>query len=284
METEDNKNQIEEEEKYIKEIDKYDIYDEDFIPLNNYRQTIFKKTAIKQTKGKGKFIKKKDPRDCFNAYYCKCGKCMMNQIYSENFDKMNSISLFDYSSILKDYKKESKIFNDKNFFQFLINKNKFDVKLRYKASENKFSIKNLVKINNNNKSKMNIGQLIVIKFSNGLYFTFLETYNLFLLYGFICFFTVDEIKYKKRFSRFFKISESDDGSNNIFAYFTKTIVSLNIANRQEKKYNYSYFTFKNYFSEAKFNRDIKLKKKIIKKNSTFSVVDLEVFNINYIPN
>ena len=49
----------------------------------------------------------------------------MNQIYSEEFDKMHSISLFNYSSILKDYKKQSKIFNTQNFFQFFIDKKNF---------------------------------------------------------------------------------------------------------------------------------------------------------------
>ena len=273
-----------EEEQNFKEDEdnnKYDIYDEDFIPLNKYKETIFKKSAKKQTKGKGKFIKKIDLRDCLNTYYCKCGKCFLNQIYSEEFDIKRSQSLFDFSNILKEYKKESKIFNDKNFINFFIDKNKFSVNLIYKASENKFLIKNLIKNMKNNKSKKTIAKLIIIKFSNDLYFTFLDSYNLFLLYGFICFFTSEEIKYKKRFSRFFNCY---DNGLNYFANVSKDYVSMNIRDKTEKEVVNPYFSFKDSFSKGIFNRDIKLKNKILKKNSIFSVIDLECFNINMINN
>jgi len=270
-----------EEDAYTNETDKYDIYDENEIPLNNYKEKIYKRTAIKQTKGKGKFIKKVDLRECLNTYYCKCGKCQMNQIYSEKFDLIHSKCLFNYSSILKDYKKESKIFNDKNFFKFFIDKKKFDVKLIYKASQNKFLIKNLIKNINNNESKKTIGKLIIIKFSNDLYFAFLDSRAIFILYGFFCFFTIDEIKYTCRFSKFFKWF--DNGLNTMANVAEETGI-INIRNKQESHRSGSYFYFQNSFSEAIFNRNIKLKHKFIKRNTTCSVIDLECFNINYLDN
>ena len=226
-------------------IDEYDIYDEDVIPLNKYKETIYKKTAIKQTKGKGKYIKKVDLRDCLNTWYCKCGKCLLNQRYSENFDLMQSQSLFDFSNILKEYKKESKIFNDKNFFDFFIDKKKYSVNLIYKASDNKFLIKNLIKNINNNKSKKTIAKLIIIKFSNDLYFAFLDSYNLFILYGFICFFTSEEIKYGQRFSKFFNCY--DNGINTI-SNVSENYISMNINTKKEKEIENPYFSFVNSFS------------------------------------
>ena len=272
---------ISDEDDYTNDSDKYDIYDENEIPLNNYKEKIFKKTAIKQTKGKGKFIKKVDLRDCLNTYYCKCGKCQMNQIYAEKFDIMHSQSLFNYSNILQEYKKESKIFNDKNFFDFFIDEKKFDVKLIYKASENKYLIKNLVKNIKNNQSKKTIGKLIIIKFSNDLYFAFLDSRALFTLYGFFCFFTIDEIKYTCRFRKFF--NWFDDGLN-AWANVAEVTGIINIRNNEERERSDEYFSFKDSFSEVKFKRDIKLKHKYVKKNTICSVVDLECFNINYLKN
>ena len=272
---------ISDEDEYPNDTDKYDIYDENEIPLNNYKEKIFKKTAIKQTKGKGKLIKKVDLRDCFNTYYCKCGKCQMNQIYAEKFDIMHSQSLFNYSNILQEYKKESKIFNDKNFFDFFIDEKKFDVKLIYKASENKYLIKNLVKNIKNNQSKKTIGKLIIIKFSNDLYFAFLDSRALFTLYGFFCFFTIDEIKYTCRFSKFF--NWFDDGLN-AWANVAEVTGIINIRNNEERERSDEYFSFKDSFSEVKFKRDVKLKHKYVKKNTICSVVDLECFNINYLKN
>ena len=263
-----------EEEQYYKE-------DEDIIPLNNYKEPIFKKTAKKQIKGKGKYKKKIDLRDCLNTYYCKCGKCFLNQKYSEEFDIKHSQSLFDYSNILKEYKKESKIFNDKNFMNFFIDKNKFSVNLIYNASENKFLIKNLIKNIKNNESKKTIGRLLIIKFSNDLNFVFLDTYNLFLLYGFICFFTSEEIKYGRRFSKFFNCY---DNGLNTTANVSENYIGMNIRNKTEKEVINPYFSFKDSFSKGIFNRTIKLKKIILKKNSYFSVIDLECFNINIINN
>ena len=271
----------EEEKQDYKEDENINIYDEDSIPLNKYKEAIFKKTAIKQTKGKGKYIKKIDLRDCLNTYYCKCGKCILDQIYSEKFDIKHSKSLFDYSNILKEYKKESKIFNDKNFIKFFIDKNKFSLNLIYKASENKFLIKNLIKNMKNNESKKTIAQLIIIKFSNDLYFAFLDSYSLFLLYGFICFFTSKEIKYGQRFSKFFNCY--DNGLNTI-ANVSENYTSRNIRNNTEKEYVNPYFSFKDSFSKGIFNRTIKLKNLILKKNRYFSVIDLECFNINIINN
>lgn len=268
----------EEEEKYNKE---YEIYDENDIPLNNYKEKIYKKSAVKQTKGKGKFKKKIDLRDCLNTYYCKCGKCLMNQIYSDDFDKMHSKSLFDFSSLLKEYKKYSKIFNDKNFFPFFIDKKKFKIKLIYKASENKFLIKSLIKNIKSNETKNKIGLFIIIKFSNDLYFAFLDSLSLFILYGFVCFFTVDEIKYCQRFSKFFNFY--DDGIITK-ANFSKNYISMNIRDKTEKNNCIPYFSFTNSLSEVTFNRTIKLKHRIIMKNSTFSVVDFECFNIDYLNN
>lgn len=270
---------ISDEDDYTNVTDKYDIYDENEIPLNNYKEKIFKKTAIMQTKGKGKFIKKVDLRDCLNTYYCKCGKCQMNQIYAEKFDIMHSQSLFNYSNILQEYKKESKIFNDKNFFDFFIDEKKFDVKLIYKASENKYLIKNLVKNIKNNQSKKTIGKLIIIKFSNDLYFAFLDSRALFTLYGFFCFFTIDEIKYTCRFSKFF--NWFDDGLN-AWANVAEVTGIINIRNNEERERSDEYFSFKDSFSEVKFKRDIKLKHKYVKKNTICSVVDLECFNNNYL--
>ena len=267
---------ISDEDEYPNDSDKYDIYDENEIPLNNYKEKI-----IKQTKGKGKFIKKVDLRDCLNTYYCKCGKCQMNQIYAEKFDIMHSQSLFNYSNILQEYKKESKIFNDKNFFDFFIDEKKFDVKLIYKASENKYLIKNLVKNIKNNQSKKTIGKLIIIKFSNDLYFAFLDSRALFTLYGFFCFFTIDEIKYTCRFSKFF--NWFDDGLN-AWANVAEVTGIINIRNNEERERSDEYFSFKDSFSEVKFKRDIKLKHKYVKKNTICSVVDLECFNINYLKN
>ena len=272
---------IADEDDYTNVTDKYDIYDENEIPLNNYKEKIFKKTAIKQTKGKGKFIKKVDLRDCLNTYYCKCGKCQMNQIYAEKFDIMHSQSLFNYSYILQEYKKESKIFNDKNFFDFFIDEKKFDVKLIYKASENKYLIKNLLKNIKNNQSKKTIGKLIIIKFSNDLYFAFLDSRALFTLYGFFCFFTIDGIKYTCRFSKFF--NWFDDGLN-AWANVAEVTGIINIRNNEERERSDEYFSFKDSFSEVKFKRDIKLKHKYVKKNTICSVVDLECFNINYLKN
>ena len=272
---------IADEDDYTNVTDKYDIYDENEIPLNNYKEKIFKKTAIKQTKGKGKFIKKVDLRDCLNTYYCKCGKCQMNLFYAEKFDIMHSQSLFNYSNILQEYKKESKIFNDKNFFDFFIDEKKFDVKLIYKASENKYLIKNLVKNIKNNQSKKTIGKLIIIKFSNDLYFAFLDSRALFTLYGFFCFFTIDEIKYTCRFSKFF--NWFDDGLN-AWANVAEVTGIINIRNNEERERSDEYFSFKDSFSEVKFKRDVKLKHKYVKKNTICSVVDLECFNINYLKN
>ena len=272
---------ISDEDNYTNVTDKYDIYDENEIPLNNYKEKIFKKTAIKQTKGKGKFIKKVDLRDCLNTYYCKCGKCQMNLFYAEKFDIMHSQSLFNYSNILQEYKKESKIFNDKNFFDFFIDEKKFDVKLIYKASENKYLIKNLIKNIKNNQSKKTIGKLIIIKFSNDLYFAFLDSRALFTLYGFFCFFTIDEIKYTCRFSKFF--NWFDDGLN-AWANVAEVTGIINIRNNEERERSDEYFSFKDSFSEVKFKRDIKLKHKYVKKNTICSVVDLECFNINYLKN
>ena len=272
---------IADEDDYTNVTDKYDIYDENEIPLNNYKEKIFKKTAIKQTKGKGKFIKKVDLRDCLNTYYCKCGKCQMNLFYAEKFDIMHSQSLFNYSNILQEYKKESKIFNDKNFFDFFIDEKKFDVKLIYKASENKYLIKNLIKNIKNNQSKKTIGKLIIIKFSNDLYFAFLDSRALFTLYGFFCFFTIDEIKYTCRFSKFF--NWFDDGLN-AWANVAEVTGIINIRNNEERERSDEYFSFKDSFSEVKFKRDIKLKHKYVKKNTICSVVDLECFNINYLKN
>ena len=272
---------ISDEDDYTNDTDKYDIYDENEIPLNNYKEKIFKKTAIKQTKGKGKFIKKVDLRDCLNNYYCKCGKCQMNQIYAEKFDIMHSQSLFNYSNILQEYKKESKIFNDKNFFDFFIDEKKFDVKLIYKASENKYLIKNLIKNIKNNQSKKTLGKLIIIKFSNDLYFAFLDSRALFTLYGFFCFFTIDEIKYTCRFSKFF--NWFDDGLN-AWANVAEVTGIINIRNNEERERSDEYFSFKDSFSEVKFKRNIKLKHKYVKKNTICSVVDLECFNINYLKN
>ena len=272
---------IVDEDEYPNDSDKYDIYDENEIPLNNYKEKIFKKTAIKQTKGKGKLIKKVDLRDCLNTYYCKCGKCQMNLFYAEKFDIMHSQSLFNYSNILQEYKKESKIFNDKNFFEFFIDEKKFDVKLIYKASENKYLIKNLVKNIKNNQSKKTIGKLIIIKFSNDLYFAFLDSRALFTLYGFFCFFTIDEIKYTCRFSKFFNLF--DDGLN-AWANVAEVTGIINIRNNEERERSDEYFSFKDSFSEVKFKRDIKLKHKYVKKNTICSVVDLECFNINYLKN
>ena len=272
---------ISDEDDYTNVTDKYDIYDENEIPLNNYKEKIFKKTAIKQTKGKGKLIKKVDLRDCLNTYYCKCGKCQINLFYAEKFDIMHSHSLFNYSNILQEYKKESKIFNDKNFFDFFIDEKKFDVKLIYRASENKYLVKNLIKNIKNNESKKTIGKLIIIKFSNDLYFAFLDSRALFTLYGFFCFFTIDEIKYTCRFSKFF--NWFDDGLN-AWANVAEVTGIINLSNNKESQRNDAYFSFQNSFSEVIFNRNIKLKHKYVKKNTICSVVDLECFNINYLKN
>ena len=142
-------------------------------------------------------------------------------------------------------------------------------------------IKNLIKNIKNNKSKNYIGNLVIIKFSDDFYFAFLDSGAIFLLYGFFCFFILDEIKYTCRFSIFFNCF--DDGLNKI-ASVSEDYISLNIRNNKETEHSDSYFSFKNYFSEAIFNRDIKLKPKIIKKNTTLSIIYLEVFNINYLDN
>ena len=205
----------------------------------------------------------------------------MNLFYTEKFDIMHSQSLFNYSNILQEYKKESKIFNDKNFFDFFIDEKKFDVKLIYKASENKYLIKNLIKNIKNNQSKKTIGKLIIIKFSNDLYFAFLDSRALFTLYGFFCFFTIDEIKYTCRFSKFFNCF--DDGLN-AWANVAEATGIINIRNNEERERSDEYFSFKDSFSEVKFKRDIKLKHKYVKKNTICSVVDLECFNINYLKN
>ena len=139
----------------------------------------------------------------------------------------------------------------------------------------------MIKNIKNNKSKNYIGNLVIIKFSDDFYFAFLDSRAIFLLYGFFCFFTLDEIKYTCRFSIFFNCF--DDGLNKI-ASVSEDYISLNIRNNKETEHSDSYFSFKNYFSEAIFNRDIKLKPKIIKKNTTLSIIDLEVFNINYLDN
>ena len=194
----------------------------------------------------------------------------MNLFYTEKFDIMHSQSLFNYSNILQEYKKESKIFNDKNFFDFFIDEKKFDVKLIYKASENKYLIKNLIKNIKNNQSKKTIGKLIIIKFSNDLYFAFLDSRALFTLYGFFCFFTIDEIKYTCRFSKFFNCC--DDGLN-AWANVAEATGIINIRNNEERERSDEYFSFKDSFSEVKFKRDIKLKHKYVKKNTICSVVD-----------
>ena len=267
------------EDEYINDTDKYDIYDENEIPLNNYKERKYKSSAIKQPKGKGKFIKKVDSGECLNTDDCKCGKCQMNQIYAEKFDIMHSQSLFIYSNILKEYKKESKIFNYKNFFKFFIDEKKFNVKLIYKASENKYLIKNLLKNIKNNESKKTIGKLIIIKFSNDLYFAFLNISIAGVLYGFSCFFTIEEIKYGI-FRKYFNCY--DDGIN-VMANVADTTGRLNIINNENSQRDNDFY-FQNSFSEAKFNKDIKLKHKYIKKNTTCSVIDLEYFNINYLDN
>ena len=59
---------------------------------------------------------------------------------------------------------------------------------------------------------------------------------------------------------------------------------INIRNKQESLKSDSYFYFQNSFAEAIFNRNIKLKHKFIKRNTTCSVIDLEYFNINYLDN
>ena len=266
------------EDEYTNDTDKYDIYDENEIPLNNFKGKKYKSTAIKQTKGKGKFIKKVVLRECLNTDDCKCGKCQMNQIYAEKFDIMHSQSLFNYSNILKDYKKESKIFNDKNFSKFFIDEKKFNVKLIYKASENKYLIKNLIKNIKNNESKKTIGKLIIIKFSNDLYFAFLNISIAGVLYGFSCFFTIEEIKYGETkyyiYRKYFNCY--DDGIN--------VMANVSTTNNIKSQRTQAYFSFQNSFSEVIFNKDIKLKHKYIKKNTTCSVIDLEYFNINYLDN
>ena len=90
-----------------------------FMMMMNYKIIIQKipniKIFNKRNKRKGK-INKIKPKECLNKYYCKCGKCM-SQIHSlDNFDKIHSTSIFDLSSLLKNYKKESKIINSPKFY------------------------------------------------------------------------------------------------------------------------------------------------------------------------
>ena len=59
---------------------------------------------------------------------------------------------------------------------------------------------------------------------------------------------------------------------------------MNIRDKTEKEVVNPYFSFKDFFSKGIFNRDIKLKNTILKKNSYFSVIDLECFNINMMNN
>ena len=268
----------ENEEEIFNNNNEYIDYDKYEIPVNNYKTAIYKKSAIKETKGKGKFIKKTDKRDCLNTYYCKCGKCMMEIKYSENFEKAHSKSIFNYSRILRDYLKESKIYNYKNFKRFNIDSKKFDIQLIYKASENKYSINKLCKKIKNNESKSTIANLIIIKTSDNVYIAFLDSMSLFMLYSLLFFFTKDDIIYVNPFGIHLDFKNDDLGTEFDVSKWYYFFNIRNNKNNDEKEY---FFFFRNSLSEGIYKKNLKFKNKFIKKNTSFSVLELECFNIKY---
>ena len=253
-------------------------YDEYDIPVNSYKTGIYKKSAIKETKGKGKFIKKTDLRDCLNTDYCKCGKCMMETKYSENFERAHSKSIFNYSRILRDYLKESKIYNYKDFKTFHIDSKKFDIRLIYKATDNKYSINKLVKNIKNNKSKDTIANLIIIKTSDDVYVAFLDSMSLFTLYSFLVFFTKDDIIYVRPFGIHMNFEIGDLGTE---FDVSKIYCCFNIRNNKKNDDKEYFFSFRDSLREGIYNKNLIFKNKTIKKKTTFSVVELECFNIKY---
>ena len=138
-------------------------FEEDDFQEINYNEGFFSKRVKKNIKGKGKLIKRYDKISCIDNKFCECQHCLGKNDFefTKIFNYIHSEALFNYSFILTEYKKHSKILNYKNFNNFFIDENKFDIKLIYRASENNYSIK----------------------------------YNNYLKKGFMCFFTFYEIKY-----------------------------------------------------------------------------------------
>ena len=238
-----NEEEIEEEEENSNE--EFDEYDE---PINNYKQEIYSKTSINGIKGKGKIIEKYD-----TSHSMFFGR-IENKIFNEYCEKINnkSISIFEYSRIMEEYKKISKKQNQ--LYNFNIHNRTKNIKLKYRAPEHKkFFSKNLFNLEN----LLSKGEfLLIMKISDDLYF-FMQSYK----------------------------SYNDTNNNDILFFNANEIFRMNSYNKLEFDKNDYIIKMKNVFSLINFipqgiiDTDIELKDRIIRKHSTFFVFDLEVFEL-----
>lgn len=240
-------------------------FEEDDFQEINYNEGLFSKRAKKNIKGKGKLIKRYDKISCIDNKFCECKHCLGKNDFefTKIFNYIHSEALFNYSFILTEYKRHSKILNYKNFKNFFIDENKFDIKLIYRASENNYSINNLIK-NKNHESKNKYASWLIVKLANDLHFLLFkeeDKYNNYLKKGFMCFFTFYEIKYYDAY--FIESKLINDGVSIKFVI------------------GYKFIYFLDYFTKMFFIKSFQLKTMDIKEKSDMQVLDLEYFDINF---
>lgn len=248
-------------------------FEEDDFQEINYNEGLFSKTAKKNIKGKGKSLKRKKAYlSCIGNLNCVCKYCINKDDmfeFTKIFNYIHSENLFNYSFILTEYKKHSKILNYKNFKNFFFYEYQFDYKLIYRASENNYSINSLIKNKNHeSKNKNKYASWVVIKMINNLYFVLFkieDEYKYGYKYGirddFACFFTFDEIKYNN-YTYGIKSKYINDGASIKF------------------EIGYKFIYFSDYFTKMFFADNIQFKKFDIKEKSDMQILDLEYFDIN----
>ena len=235
----------------IDEEDENDEYESDEFdePVNNYKGELDSKNAIGGIKGKGKIVEKYDsshtmiPSRIINENFIK---------YSENVNK--SISLFEYSKIMKEYKSVTK--NKNKLYYFSLSYRIKDFKLKYRASDHKkFNIKDLFNLENLFSKRH---YAFVMKIIDNIYF-FMESMSEpnSYIYRNVYFMTADEI----------------------FDIITNRNLKLFV--NDSKLQLLDCFSLDNFTPQGIFETDIKFEKKYKVNKSFFYVEDIEIFELLY---
>ena len=235
--TEEEEEEDEEEMNYYEKI--YNKFDKNF----NRTDIIMKDPYYKKSSDKSPFCKY-----CDRLYY----NGMIENIRGEKFfkefnEKHNNkfSNIFEISKILKEYKTELKILSKLDFWKYKEHYNINNLKLKYRASEKKYSFEDFIHIGSEiqlNGKKF----IIIIKMNNDFYFFYENNYY------YAYFFSNDG----------FKLVESPD------------IIFSEDSCKVEMKSN---FFIKDSYANGILLTDIKFKDKIIPKQTSFFVIDLELY-------
>ena len=226
----------------IEENNNDDNYDEYDYPVTNYKGHSYPGITMHQIK-----------YGLIDYYFRESSEEEKKFINKFNEIHYKNIYLIDYSLILKEYQKNTKIKNLLNQFYYDYN---YIIKFKFRASEDKdLNFKNFLNAYTNSSN-----QILVIKLSLDIYFVQLykySNYNFDYIYYYI-FDYEDYIKYES---------------------FLNNKLNIKLNEKPHIEFT-NYFTILNSYNSGKFINDIILKDKKIEKGTNFSILDLEIFTLN----